>query len=812
MLYDKWITISVGESRRSISWRPQRLRLSEFYEKLRTPARGAERQEDYFKLTKKERDALKDVGGFVAGTLATPRRKSDGVTGRDLITLDLDQIPPGGADGVLRRVSALGCGFCVYSTRKHRPEAPRLRLLLPLDRTVTAEEYEAIARRCGALVGIEMADPASFRPAQMMYWPSASADGEYLYYTTDAPFVSADGLLETFADWRDITAWPRTPGERECPEHRGGKLEDPEGKGGLVGAFCRVYDIPAAMERFLPGVYAPTASPGRYTYTGGSTTGGAVVYENGKFLYSHHATDPCSSREVNAFDLVRLHKFGVRDEDAKPDTPVSKLPSYLAMLDLAGQDEPVRALLLGDRLTRARAAFGAVLPEDAGDWMQQIVTDRKGNPERSLHNIQVVLRQDPGIAGKLRLNLLSGRVDVAGDLPWQRPQGVALWGDTDEARLRLYLEPLIGKVSGADLREGVAAAAADHAYHPIREYLAPLQWDGVPRLDTLLIDYLGAADTPLTRAFTRKALTAAVARVMSPGCKYDTMLVLVGGQGRYKSTILAILGGEWFSDSLRTFGDKDSMESIRGTWINEIAEMQALAKADLDQVKMFQTKTVDYYRAAYARYTEAQPRQCVFFGTTNSRYCLTDPTGGRRFWPVDIDQQPRQKHVFRDLPGERDQIWAEARLRYTLGEPLYLEDPELAGAARTAQEEHRAAHPWEGVIAEFLNTPVPPEWSGMGARERAEWYAARDTPGIVPLEDEPPLVPRRRVCALEIWVEALRRPAGQMQQRDARVINSILAIQPGWHSVKLKKAGKPYGPQRCYERVDEGVTDAGNSG
>ena len=225
-----------------------------------------------------------------------------------------------------------------------------------------------------------------------------------------------------------------------------------------------------------------------------------------------------------------------------------------------------------------------------------------------------------------------------GELPWVRPGTAKTWSDDDAAQLRIYLEPFFGKIAKNDILDAVAACASDQAYHPVRDYLNGLTWDGVPRLDTLLIDYLGAEDTPYTRAVTRKSFVAAVARIMTPGRKYDTMLVLVGEQGRYKSTVFMIMGGDWFSDSLRTFGDKDSMETIQGTWINEVAEMQALAKAEINAVKMFLSKRSDYYRAAYGRYAIDRPRQCVFFGTStrpgtvdSGRWILTS-SRGRRMW------------------------------------------------------------------------------------------------------------------------------------------------------------------------------------
>lgn len=176
-----------------------------------------------------------------------------------------------------------------------------------------------------------------------MYWPSCCCDSEFVYKAVDAPLISADALLGTYADWHDLTSWPVVPGATSY-QKLAMKQGDPEEKQGLVGAFCRTYNVLAAMDAYLPGIYeAVDNDPDRYTYLGGSTTGGAIIYDGGKFLFSHHATDPCSGRLVNAFDLIRLHKFGDKDEHASLETPVANLPSYKAMCDLALADKTVCA-------------------------------------------------------------------------------------------------------------------------------------------------------------------------------------------------------------------------------------------------------------------------------------------------------------------------------------------------------------------------------------------------------------------------------------------------------------------------------------
>lgn len=789
MLNDRKITISAGASRRATLWTAQTLLISELWEKLKVPARGTETLAEYMSLKKAQQDELKDIGGFMGGTLNGPRRKANNVTGRDIITLDLDNIPAGGTDDVLRRVEALGCGYCVYSTRKHQPAAPRLRILLPMDRTVTADEYEPIARKMGEYIGLEFADPTTFEVSRLMYWPSCCADSQYVYLTADKPLLSADGLLDTYANWHDMTTWPTLPGQ-QANAKQAVKQGDPEAKNGIVGAFCRTYDIYRAIEELLPGIYEPVDTmPGRYTYMGGSTTGGAVIYDNGKFLYSHHATDPCGSKLVNAFDLVRLHRFADADDEAQPGTPTSRLPSYNAMCKFAAELPEVSALI-------AREDFADTGNGDdqSLDWTSQLTLATDGGYHKTINNTMLILQNLPALHGCARRDDFSGRIYAAEELPWAK--GVRVWSDADTTELRRYLEQEHRfKPGKSDIRDAVIAVAVRQRFHPVRDYLNSLMWDLKPRLDTLFVDYLGAEDTPYIRAITRKALVGAVARIMEPGCKFDYMPVLVGGQGRGKSSIISKLAGgnDWFSDSVTTFDGKNAFEAITGKWLIEIPEMQAFDKATMNQAKAFITKQSDFYRAAYAEFPEDRGRQCVFFGTTNDHDCLRDATGGRRFWPVDIDAIDRKKDIFVDLPIERDQIWAEAVTRWKTGEPLHLTGA-LEAAAKAKQEEHREASSREGIVREFIERKVPADWSKWPLDRRRMFWAGS-------AHGDFNLVPRDCVCALEVWCEAFGGSVKEMKNTDAREINAIISAAPGWEKADRAIRFGCYGVQRGFQKI-----------
>lgn len=800
MQFDRQLTISAAGSRHSTNWQPQVIYWSELVERFRMATRGTETLAEYLAMPKSRQDDLKDVGGFVGGSLAGGRRKAGAVTGRDVLTLDLDNIPAGATPDVLRRLDGLGCAYAVYSTRKHEEARPRLRVLAPLDRTVTADEYEPLARKLAAIIGIELCDPTTFQATRLMYWPSCSADSQYVFTYGDKAFLSADGLLAMYQDWRNIAEWPQVPGVQQTHVRLAAKQGDPTDKQGIVGAFCRVYDVPAAIETFLPGMYTPTDDgSGRMTYVGGSTTGGAIIYDDGAFLYSHHATDPCGGRLVNAFDLVRLHKFGDQDDEAKIGTPTNKLPSYTAMTTFAMQHEPVAALLKQERYEKAVVSFSGPGDFAAGstteatgnmDWMQRLEMNSNGLYLKTVDNVLIVLEFDPALKDKIAFDEFANRGLVLGPLPWDPRPDRRPWASSDDAGIYHYIEKVYGIAVDAKINNALTLISHKRRFNDVRRYLEGLQWDGVPRLDTLFTDYLGAEDNVYTRAVARKSFTAAVARAMVPGIKYDYMPILAGAQGLGKSTFLRLMGKKWYSDSLTTFEGKEAMELIQGIWINEAGELTGMSKSESNAVKQFLSRTEDIYREAYGKRTMPYPRRCVFFGTTNDSEFLRDRTGNRRFWPIDVGLRPPTKSVFRDLEGEVDQIYAEAFVRWQLGEQLYLigEAEELS---KQQQEAHRESSVKEGIIRAFVERPVPADWQKRDIPTRLMYWG-----GEFGKPHEGEAGPRDRICAAEVWCECFRSDIKFMKQSDAREINGILSSMPGWEEYRGRFG--PYEIQRGY--------------
>jgi len=787
-------------SRKTAHWPGYSILWSEFVEKLKNPVRGEETMEQYLALPKVQQDERKDVGGFVGGTFTGGRRKAACVEGRDLITLDLDQIPAGQTEELLKRVDGLGCAAAVYSTRKHTGHTPRLRVIVPTDRTATAEEYEPAARKLAFLLGIGFCDPTTFEASRLMYWPSCCADSPFVCEIYDRPFCSVDGLLAMYGDWRDISQWPQVPGAETLEKRRLARQEDPTEKRGMIGAFCRTYTVTEAMEKFLPGVYEETAIPGRFTYTGGSTVGGAVLYDDDRFLYSHHATDPCSGQLVNAFDLVRIHRFGDQDSEAKEGTPVSKLPSFLAMGKLVQADKPVADRIAREKYEQAQQAFSGQgqnteLPEEGLDlsWMRLLTKDANGRYEKTMNNVVLVLENDPALKGKIVTDEFSSCGMVLGALPWNRRRERRRWEDADDAGFYRYMETFYGIAVREKLEKALLLVSSQNTVNEVKQYLQALKWDGRKRVDTLLVDYLGAEDTPYTRAVMRKSLCAAVARAVIGGVKYDTMPIFSGPQGVGKSTFLRVLGKRWFSESLSSFEGKDAAELIQGTWINEIGELTAMTRQETETVKQFLSKQEDIYRAPYGRHTGKYPRRCVFFGTSNKHEFLKDLTGNRRFWPVDVGIHPAKKNVWRELPQEVDQVWAEAYLYWSLGEPLYMAR-ELEASAREQQECHREMTGKEGVIAEFLDQPIPDHWDRMDIAAKRIFLAGGS-------RGDNNLVPRQKVCAAEIWAECFGEKPGRIKRSDSVEINEILARMEGWEKMKSPTKFGEYGKQRGFRRA-----------
>lgn len=788
---DTNIIIATGRNRSARSWKSQNMTWSALASKLSTPTVTNETAAEYVKMPKDEKGRRKDVGGFVGGYIPNNgRRIREEVKERYLITLDADSPSE---DFISNLDLELGdMEYVLYSTHSHTPDNPRYRIIIPTDRVMTPDEYQAVSRRIADDIGIESFDSSTHQAERLMYWPSCPKDVDYVYQHNEGKLISVDTYLSTYRDWRDTSLWPTSSKESQIRLDAAKKQGNPLEKKGLLGAFCRSYSITEAIHKFLPNVYAPTQHEDRYTYTEGSSVAGLVIYDNDTFAYSNHATDPISGKLVNAFDLVRIHLFGAEDADADPRTKVTDLPSYKAMLDFVNEDGAAPILL--DKERAADMEFDDITDEEE-DFLEKLKRDRRGTPESDVFNCLIVLKYDPALKGKIRLDEFAHRLVVIDDLPWRGKDETPYWTDTDDACLRNYFATkylIKGKGIIDDALQEVTQA---NKFHPVREYLTGLTWDGECRVDTLFIDYIGAEDTEYIRAVTRKWMCGAVARVMVPGIKFDTAIVLYGSQGLGKSLILERLGRKWFNNSLVDIKTKDALEQIQGSWINELAELAPTYKNDNEIVKAFISRTSDRFRSPYGRRTEEYPRQCVFAGSTNNLMFLKDRTGNRRFWPITGDKERKTKNAWDISQDDIDQLWAEAYYYWSNGESLVLEG-DLEEEALRIQLSHTEGGELVGLIEEYLEMLLPEDWESLDIFDRRDY--------IRNYGDHCGSVQRERVCALEIWCEVMEGDRKNLQNAKAREITDILQAMRGW-SPYTKGTGKArfgrlYGPQRAFVR------------
>lgn len=769
-------------------WKNKKYTWDEFLERISEPTVTKETYAQFMKASKQDQGKIKDVGGYIGATLLNGSRKKSAVQNKQLITLDIDFSY---TDFWWDFTILYDCAACIHSTHKSSPKKPRHRLIIPLDREVSADEYEPIARKIAGDLNIDLFDQSTFQQERLMFWPSISSDSEYYFEYQDGPWLDADSVLATYDDWKDTSEWPTGTDFIKDIKANVEKQEDPTEKQGIVGAFCKTYSISDVINEFLSDVYEEI-DENRYTYKPGSTAGGLIIYDD-KFAYSHHGTDPAGGRLSNAFDLVRIHLFGKYDKgNEKSDQ--DKI-SYKKMEQFAMDDSKVKREIAEEKFELAKSEFSDKYELDEEydmSWAEELKVNKNGEYESSAKNISIILRNDQALKNLFRLNEFDNRRYIIRSAPWRKIKAEETVRDVDYAGVRNYIETIYKISSSQKIDDALAIEIEQHKYHPIIEYINSLEWDGTNRIDTLLIDYFGTDDTPYTRACIRKALCAAVARIFNPGIKYDMVLVLVGKQGTYKSTFIRKLGMDWFSDTFTTFQGKEAYEQLQGAWLIEMAELSGLKKAEIESVKQFISKQDDSYRPAYGRTVETYKRQCVFFGTTNSFDFLSDPSGNRRFNPVDIHEERRTKSVKDDLTEyEVNQIWAEAYKLWTEGETLYFDDEEST-LARESQRSHSAVDERKGIIEKFLNRLYPDNWDSLDIYDRRSWL---DNPLA-----EKGVCQKDIVCTAEIWCECLGKDRNDMSRYNTREINNIMTTLDDWEFISSTRTFSIYGKQKYYKR------------
>lgn len=774
--------IAYGNSVSAKHWSNKKITWDGLKEKLKTTTRTTDTVAEYKKMKRADKDAAKDRGGFVAGQLKGGLRKKENVVSRSMLTMDADQLNP----GFIESYPALtDLKTIIYTTHGHTPEAPRARFIIPFTRDVTPDEYEAIARYFADEWGIDQFDECSYHINQLMFWPTTPADGEYIFKDVDGEALDPDAFLASWPNWRDCSLLPTSSRESRVWKSEGKKQEDPLTKKGIVGAFCRAYSIHDVIEKFLGDVYAPSTMEGRYQYIPADSIAGVQVYDD-KFAYSHHASDPASNHLYNAFDLVRVHKFGDDDD------------SFKKMAGFATADDKVKVLLTNEKAEEAKKEFESLDDGDDDDWKKKLEYGAKtGKLENSVWNEMLILNNDPDFRN-FAFNELAGRIQVTGPMPWDRPVDNPFWRDADTAQLLALLDTKYTPFTNRNHEVAFTKVADDRSFHPIRDYLDGLpSWDGTKRVEEILIKGLEADDTEYVRTVTRKTFVAAVARIYHPGTKFDSVLVLDGEQGIGKSTLYKeLVREEYFSDTLQLtdMQDKSGAEKLQGCWLVEIAELAGMKKADIEKVKAFISTADDKYRPSYGRTVESHPRQCVVVASVNGeRGYLRDITGNRRFWVVKLHQTEQKKKYNIDTEF-RDQFWAECKKYYEDGEKLFLEG-DLIAEAEKVQQSAMEQDDRRGPVEEYLEMLLPDNWDSMDTFARRNYIESKDDP------TRPKGTKKRdEVSNVEIWTECFGRNVADLKPTDSYSIAAIMSQIPGWERSRTSKKIPLYGKQRLYVR------------
>lgn len=806
--------IAIASSRKDTNWRNTIITWDELKERCK-PIRTSETLDEYREMSKSDRGEVKDVGGFVGGTLKSDgNRRNDNLLDRTLLTIDVDNATQ------LPEKPNPRFAMIVHSTHSHTEEAPRYRVIVPLSRPCSPLEYSAVAHRIAEGLGVEQVDMTSCEPVRLMYWASAPKDAPTYYHSQDGEPLNVDAILATYIDWTDPSEWAtkdtrkaQDAGRQELDRmHKahasGGQQEMPRSKQNLVGSWCRTYSVYDVLNDMVAGVYTP-AGINRYTYSGGSTFGGAVVYDGGDFFYSYHSTDPIGGRLLNSWDLYRILVYGHLDADTEPRTRTDRLPSSRAMAEYAMTVPAVKAdymRMVGMLSDNDEEDGEPVAPEE--DWRVQLEIDKNGAYSNTLNNFYLILKNDPLIIkGRVKYDEFKREKVVVGELTWEREE-TELWTDADTAQAALYIEKEYRLKNKDSLQMILDAVVREDAYrmNGVRDFIAREKWDGMPRVDELFIRYLGVPDTPFNRKITRKSIVACVARAFDPGCKFDQIIVLAGYQGLGKSTILRKLagGGRYFMDSFSLDNKSNKMqESVVGSWIIEIPELEGFYKQDMNTIKSFVSKQWDEFRPAYGREKVLAKRTCVFFATTNDEEFLRDSTGNRRFWILQCGEP--LSSVFDLTDHDVAQIWAEAKAMYDDGKtPLWLDRDESL-ELEEMQKRYDVDSDQLGALESFLEVLLPYDWDTFGMDERRAYFVAVKNGRTYTRSHELDIPSRgteqrTEISAIEVVNEFLMMDNGKDNYK-AKMATTLLKKLDGWEFTgkQLTRSGG-YGRQKVYRR------------
>lgn len=699
--------IAIGTKRKNVQSTQYRWEWHQLVERLRKVEVCAHTMDAYQRFTKSQRTDAKDVGFFVGGMC---QRRT--VLYRQILSLDIDN----GADEALLttlRSWLKDKQYIIHSTHSSTPDAPRYRVVVPLSHLIHAEEHGAIMRILYDKFKMPL-DVATFDFNRIMFLPSVPKDADYFFEANvDGEPLDVDALLAELENWRDLSTLDCKPKD---------SVQDPLTKGGIVGAFCQKYTIREAIDTFLQDVWRKE-SDGSYTLIGATTTSGGKIFED-KFLVSFHGSDVHLGKSHNAYDAVRLYRFSKDREkpDKVADAAMVQLCDSLGVVAESGR--------------RAALTLDAMDDEEAKTILKdKLVFDKSGLLKPLISNVKLILEYDPEVRGVFAYDLFSEMPVLRRPPYWRTTQppinedcknirDYEEIEDVDESYFRTHLETKYEFTSRTVIEDALKISQHQNAFHPIRDYLDGLEWDGEERLSKIFIDCFGVHDTLYAREVGLKFFVGAVRRIFIPASKLDYIPVLVSKEGLGKTRFIRRMAKLWGSDSFYTFnGGKDAYEQVRGAWLMEIAELNGVQSRSTNSRKAFVTKSSDRYRSAYMKHIKTYKRQCAFIATENDTVFLNDPSEeGRRWWGMICHADRISVDIHSDEFLDRvDQYWAEAMHHFRLGVLPVLSDRAEA-EANVQRQVHRAETFEAGALADYLLMPVPENWYDMTIFQRKDYW------------------------------------------------------------------------------------------
>ena len=770
----------------------------ELCETLKVPQVLKQTEEEYNALSDDEKRQLKFGACFSACV-----RNEQGDKPEDLayiLALDVDHPNATLLEDIKTRYPDLK--VFAYTTFRSREGSPRYRIIIPLSRPVTKDEYEKLCEVFTEKLDCEF-DKQCFNFRQKLQFPRVLKGIEYHFCEWGSEPLDVDTLLGIS---------PKTD-EQEKETSSGGVSDDAEDvkekelKLGPIQAYCEVHPITEIIES-LSDIYEPTDTKNRYKLIGSDSTPGVIIDPEKNIATSFHANDPAQGTH-NSFDLYRIHRFGALDKDVPEGTKKKDLPSFKAMMDYVKRDKKVKALL-----KESNKKVKAKTDTKTDGIIDKLQVNKYGEPKNSTANAVTIVLEDPELSG-IKYDSFKQQFIATSPLPWEE-KGIAhprVFTEFDRKALIGYISSTYNIETGNNIDNALARLTFCRSIDPLQEYFKGLTWDGESRVEGLLTKYLGCEDSEYTRAVMRTTLISGVKRVFEPGCKIDMVLVLIGKQGCGKSTFVSRLAKGYFTDTIRCqdIATKTAAEKLRGVFIAEISEMAGFSKTEVEMVKSFFSCQNDNYREPYARIVTEHPRKSIIIGTSNRiSGLLIDETGNRRFLPVFTGKES-ESHPWDMTDEDIDQIWAEAYMMYKNGEshemPAHLVDEVLKMQNEAVVEDIRMP-----LVSEYLDILLPENWYDLSIEDRRDYINHTGKYVGEPYEGT---LRRDYICAAEIGMEFFNMKKVELSIRFSKEI-ALMLRKLGWTEFPSNNGRKKipgYGKCTAFCRPsgDSGVS-SGDSG